>query len=190
MLYAIAKLIVETVGGLFGAAMLLRAYMQWVRLGGRNPVAAIVFALTDRVVLPLRRILPARGGVDWASLVGAFFVALLASLILELVFVLTAGAPGVPQPVVVLVFAVVMLMRWALYTVMLLAIVWVVLSWVNPYAPFAPAVGALVEPLLAPFRRVLPRLGGLDLSPLALVLVVQIALLLLGGASRSIAGLM
>lgn len=189
MLYAIVKLVVETVGGLFGAAMLLRAYMQWVRLGGRNPVSAVVFALTDRFVLPLRRMLPGRGGIDWASLVGAFFVALFASLVLELVFAVAIGAPAVPQPLVVLAFAVVMLLRWALYTVMLLAIVWVVLSWVNPYAPFAPAIGVLIEPLLAPFRRVLPRLGGLDLSPLALVLVVQIALLLLGGAARSIPGL-
>lgn len=188
MLFHIVRLIVETVGGLFGSAMLLRAYMQWVRLGGRNPLAAFIFALTDRVVLPLRRVLPGRGGVDWASLIGAFAVAVVSILVVELAFLLVHGGAGVPNPFAILLLAFVLILRWALYTIMLVTIVYVILSWVNPYAPIAPALSVLVEPLLAPLQRILPRVGGLDLSPIALFLLVQIALMLLAGAAQVIPG--
>lgn len=189
MLYQILRLIIETIAGLFGSAMLLRAYMQWVRLGGRNPLSAFVFALTDRVVLPLRRMIRARGGIDWGSLVGAFMVALIAAVLLELAFSLTLGVLVIPNPLLLLAVVIVMLVKWSLYTVMILTLIYVVLIWVNPYAPMAPAVGMLVEPLLAPFRRILPRVGGLDLSPVALFLLVQIVLMLLDGAVRAIPGL-
>jgi YggT family protein len=56
----------------------------------------------------------------------------------------------------------------------------VVLSWVNPYAPVAPAIAMLVRPFLAPFQRVIPPIGGIDLSPLVLIVVVNILLLVLG----------
>ncbi len=189
MLFRILSLIIGTVAGLFGAAMLLRAYMQWVRLGGRNPLSAIVFALTDRVVLPLRRMIPARGGIDWASLLGAFLVALTASVLLEFAFALAGGALGAPNPLIVIVGALVMLVRWALYTIIVITLIFALLSWVNPYAPMAPAVSALVAPLLAPLQRIIPRVGGLDLSPIALILLVQIVLMLLDGAVRAIPGL-
>ena len=93
-----------------------------------------------------------------------------------------------PAAVVWIVVALLMLIRWALYAVMLITLIYVILSWVNPYAPMAPAVGMLVEPLLAPLRRILPRIGGLDLSPLALLLLGQIVLMLVDGAARVLPG--
>jgi len=138
--------------------------------------------------LPLRRMMRARGNVDWASLIGAFLVALVAVGLLTIAYTLSTGVIMIPNPFGVIVVALLMLIRWALYAVMLITLIYVILSWVNPYAPMAPAVGMLVEPLLAPLRRILPRIGGLDLSPLALLLLGQIVLMLVDGAARVLPG--
>ena len=190
MLYKILHLLVESIGGLFGSAMLLRAYMQWVRLGGRNPLSTLVFALTDKVVIPLRRWIAGRGGVDWASLIGACLVATVTVLVLRVV---AAGVLGISvghflNPVLVLFLVLLTMLRWAVYLVVVLTLLHVVLSWVNPYAPMAPAVGQLVGPLLAPLQRVLPRVGGIDLSPLGLLLVAQVVLLLIDEAALALPG--
>lgn len=190
MLYKLLYLVVESVGGLFGSAMLLRAYMQWVRLGGRNPLSALVFALTDKVVIPLRRWIPGRAGIDWASLIGACVVAAVTVLVLRLVaaWTLGVGLAHVLHPVLMAVLVVLTVLRWAMYLVVVLTLLHVVMSWVNPYAPVAPAVGQLVAPLLAPLQRILPRMGGIDLSPLGLLLLAQIVLLLIDEAGLALPG--
>ncbi|HEU4621272.1 MAG TPA: YggT family protein [Burkholderiaceae bacterium] len=178
LLYQILGLIIQTIGGLFGSALLLRAWMQRARAGARNPLGAFVFALTDWIVLPLRRVIPGGLGIDWASVVGAFLIAALSVLALDLAVVMLSAGARMPTVVGVVVTALVWVLRWGLYTVMLLAIVWAVLSWVNPHAPIAPALDALLSPVLRPLRRIIPRVGGLDLSPIALFVVLQIALLI------------
>jgi YggT family protein len=76
-----------------------------------------------------------------------------------------------------LLAALVQVLRWALYMVFFLVLLHVILSWVNPYAPVAPGIALLVRPFLAPFQRIIPLVGGVDLSPIALIVVVQILLL-------------
>ena len=190
MLYKILHLLVESIGGLFGSAMLLRAYMQWVRLGGRNPLSTLVFALTDKVVIPLRRWIAGRGGVDWASIIGACVVATVTVLVLRVVaaWVLGISVAHFLNPVLVMFLVLLTVFRWAIYLVIVLTLLHAVLSWVNPYAPMAPAVGQLVSPLLAPLQRVLPRIGGIDLSPLGLLLVAQVVLLLIDEAALALPG--
>ncbi|WP_085315121.1 YggT family protein [Derxia lacustris] len=174
MLYEIFRLIIDTAGDILGGALLLRAYMQWVRLSPRNPVSSFVFALTNRIVLPLRRVLPGVGGIDWASIVAALLVALLVNLLL------TLPIYGSVDPIGLVIAAVFGCVKWAAYLVFMLVIVHVILGWVNPHAPMAPAIDMLVAPLLGPIRRVLPSFGGIDFSPLVLLLVVQIVLMLVG----------
>jgi YggT family protein len=72
------------------------------------------------------------------------------------------------------------LLRWALYLVLWLTLLHVVLSWINPHAPIAPAVSMLVRPFLAPFQRALPLIGGIDLSPIVLILTINVMLIVLG----------
>lgn len=171
MLTDIFRLIAETVGGLFVSVLLLRAYSQWVRLSPRNPLSQFVMTLTDGVVLRLRRVIPGLGGVDWASLTAAYFVALLAVSLMG----------GWAVPGLLLVVALVWMLKWALYLVMMLTVAHAVLSWISPYAPVAPTLATLVAPLLAPLQRIIPRIGNVDLTPLVLLLLVQIGLLLLRG---------
>lgn len=181
MIAEIVTLLAETLGGLFASLLLLRAYMQWLRLPPRNPLSEFVMTLTNGVVLRLRRVIPGAGGVDWASVLAAYVTALL-----SLILILVAGGLfglSLTAPLTVLGLALVWLVKWALYLVILLTILYAVLSWVNPYAPMAPVLSMMVAPFLAPLQKILPRVGNIDLSPLALLLLVQILLLLLNRAS-------
>jgi YggT family protein len=130
-----------------------------------------MFRLTDWVVLPLRRVLPGLGGYDWASLVGAVLVALL-SIGLEL------AVRSVFAVELWLLLAVVSVVHWILYGLIILLFVEVIFSWVNPHAPLAPMVRAMNEPLMRPLRRFIPPIGGIDLSPLVAFLILRIAVFL------------
>jgi len=167
----ILQLIVDTVAGVVGGVLLLRFWMQVTRVRPPASIAQFTFTLTDWLVRPLRRILPGVGGYDWASLIGAFLMVLVASSVLFL-----AGASAQ----VVLLDAVFRLLHWIIYGFIGLLILEVIFSWVNPDAPLAPFVRALNYPLLRPIRRVVPPLGGIDFSVLVAFLLLQIVLRLLG----------
>jgi YggT family protein len=161
----ILQLIVDTVAGVLGGVLLLRFWMQVIRVRPPASVGQFIFTLSDWLVRPLRRIVPGMGGYDWASLIGAFLVVLAASSLM-LLFGLSGQA--------VLLYALYRLLSWITYGFMGLLIIEVIFSWVNPYAPLAPFVRALNDPLLRPIRRVLPAIGGIDFSVLVAFLLLQI----------------
>ncbi|WP_348696494.1 YggT family protein [Duganella fentianensis] len=164
-------LIVDAIATLLGGALLLRFWMQAIRVRPPSSVAQFTFQLSDWLVRPLRRIVPGVGGYDWASLIGAFLIVLLATSVL-----LLAGL----SPQMVALAALQRFLSWILYGFMALLIVEAIFSWVNPHAPLAPFVRALNEPLLRPIRRTVPLVGNLDLSLLVAVILLQIAQILLG----------
>ena len=166
----ILQLIVDTAAGVLGGVLLLRFWMQVIRVRPPMSVAQFTFTISDWLVRPLRRIVPGMGGYDWASLIGAFLVVLLASSIM-----LLAGATGQT----VLLYALFRLLNWIIYGFMGLLFIEVIFSWINPHAPLAPFVHALNDPLLRPLRRVIPPVGGLDLSVLVAFILLQIVQYLL-----------
>ena len=180
MLYQIVSFLLEVVATLLCTAFFLRIYMQWQRIGFNNPVGKIVFALSDWIVLPLRRVLPAMGRLDSASLVAALLVELAHYLVLWLL----AGAGH--NGLWVLWLALFGLLRLALTGMVGLLIVYVVLSWVQPQSPLSDIITRLCEPLLRPLRRVLPSLGGLDLSALVFLVLLQVALMVLAHVQASV----
>ena len=169
MLHGILTLIVGTVAVVVAGALLLRFWMQAVRVRPPTSIAQFVFRLSDWLVLPLRRFLPGAGGLDWSCLVGAYLIAVLATTI-EMLFVSPFPFPEL------LLLALLRLLQWAFYGWMGLLIIEAVFSWVNPQAPLAPLVRALNEPLLRPLRRIIPLVGNIDLSPLAALLILQVLL--------------
>jgi YggT family protein len=169
----ILQLIVDTVAGVVGGVLLLRFWMQVIRVRPPASIAQFTFTLTDWLVRPLRRIMPGVGGYDWASLIGAFLVVLLASSLMFL-----AGWSG--QTVVL--YALFRFLNWIIYGFMGLLIIEVIFSWINPHAPLAPFVHALNDPLLRPLRRIIPPVGGLDLTVLVALILLQIIKYLLGQA--------
>ncbi len=178
MLYQITSLLLEVAAGLLSGVCLLRLYMQYQRIPmsarSGNPMGKFVFALTDWLVLPLRKLVPAVGRWDMASLVAALLVQIAQFLILWLL-----SGPGVHLTSVP-VYAVFGLVRMAMSGLTGLVIVYAVLSWVQTQSPLADLLERLVMPVLAPIRRVLPLVGGVDLSPLALLVLLQIAGIVLG----------
>lgn len=172
LLNSIFVLIIDTAASVLGGVLLLRFWAQIVRVRLPNSVSQFAFQLSDWLVLPLRRVIPGVGGYDWATLVGAFLVILVSTAST----LLLGGALGLQA---LLVLSLVRLAEWILYGFIGLILVEVVFSWVNPDAPLAPFIRALTDPLLRPLRRVIPLVGNIDLSPLAALLLLQIALRLL-----------
>jgi YggT family protein len=178
MLYQIISFLLDVAVGLLGGACLLRLYMQWQRVPFGNPVGRFVFALTDWLVLPLRRVLPPMGRLDTASLVGAFLLELAQYAVLWLL--------GVGTLAMLPVLAIFGLARLVISGLTGLVIVYAVLSWVQSDSPLVDIIGRLCAPLLRPFRRLIPLVGGIDLSPLALLVVLQVGAIVLGAIQRSV----
>ncbi len=189
MLFQIASLLLDVAASLVGGACLLRLYMQWQRVPFGNPIGRFVFAVTDWLVMPLRRLLPALGRLDTASLVAAWLVMVMQLLALWALSGALAGAAASGSGLTILpLLAVFSLARLVLSALTGLVILAAILSWVRADSHMADLVDRLCAPLLAPFRRVIPLVGGLDLTPLALLVVLQIAGIVLGGVQRAVMG--
>ncbi len=171
MLISILKLIVDTIATILGGVLLLRFWMQAIRVRPPSSLGQFIFTISDWLVRPMRRLVPGVGGYDWASLIGAFLVVLLASSIYFL-----AGHAAET----VFLFALERFLNWIIYGFIALLIIEAVFSWINPHAPLAPFVSALNDPLLRPLRKVVPLVGGLDLSLLVALILLQIAQLVIG----------
>jgi YggT family protein len=180
MLYEIFDIVLNTAGALLVGGCLMRLWMQQRRITMHNPVGTFVMALTDWIVRPLRRLIPGFGGVDWASLVAAFVLSLLAALALDLAYMLTVGIVRAPDIEYLVLHALVYLASKALYLGQLVVLLVAALSWLNPFSPVLPILDALTAPLLRPIRRVLPSFGRVDLSPLVLFVLLQIGQIILG----------
>ncbi len=178
MLYQIISLLLEVVTGVVGGSCLLRLYMQHQRIPmsarSGNPLGRFVFALTDWLVLPLRRVLPAVGAWDTASLVSAYLLQLAQFMLLWLLAGAADGLFAVP------ILAGFGLVRLAISGLTGLLIVYAVLSWVQTASVMADVVERLCAPPLTPIRRLVPLVGGVDLSPLVLLVLLQVAAIVLG----------
>lgn len=179
MLYQIVALLLDVATGLIGGACLLRLYMQYQRIPFGNPVGRLVFALSDWLVLPLRRVVPALGRWDVASLLGVW----LAEMVQAVVLAALSGWGVGPLVVLAAVFGV---LRLALSGLMALVIISALLSWVRVDSPTSYVLDRLVAPFLRPLRRVIPLVGGIDLSPLALLVALQIAGIVLASVQGSV----
>ena len=179
MLYQIISLVLDVAVGLVCGVCLLRLYMQQQRIPmsarAGNPIGPFIFALTDWVVLPLRRVLPKLSALDLASLVAAFLLQLAQFVLLWL---LQGAAQSLALVGVLAVFG---LLRVALSGLTGLVMIYALLSWVQARSPVADLLDRLVAPLLSPIRRHMPLMGGIDLSPLALLLLLQVLVMLTGG---------
>jgi len=168
--------IIDTLGGLLSGVLLARLIMKWQRISFRNPLGQFVVATTDWLVLPLRRAIPGLGGLDLASLLPAWVV----QVLVVFVALWVRGVIGSANPVSLLVVmwgvGLLETVKVALYLLMGVVLMSAIFSWVNPHAPLAGVVNALAEPFLRPFRRIIPIIGGVDLTPIALILVLQVTL--------------
>ena len=170
--------ILDTLLALVVWAFLVRLLMQLVRADFRNPFASAILALTNPLILPLRRLLPPVGRVDTASLVAVIGVQVAGQALVILV------AAGTAPPLVPLLRAsLIALTVNVTYVLTFAIIISVILSWIAPgaYHPVAALCQSLGRPLLRPFQRLIPPLGGLDLSPFFALILLQALRILITG---------
>jgi YggT family protein len=180
----IALFLLDTLFFFLVAAALLRAWMNHLRVPMWAQPGRFVMAVTDWIVAPVRRILPAgvaKGRVDWGSLVAALLLCLIYAgiwLVVAMGFsAFAASSSAVMSALPVL--ALKQLLRTLLQGLMLLLIVYAVLSWVQPQSPVMATLERLCAPVLRPVRRIVPTVGGVDLSVLVLIVLLQVGLMLI-----------
>src|SRR5690554_4243856 len=179
----ITILLLNTVISLVLMAFLLRLLLQLVRADFYNPITQFLVKVTNPVVLPLRRILPSLGMIDSASLLCALIAqAIGIALLAQLYF---GATPNLAQLALWSVIG----LCGVLLTIYFVAIIAnIILSWVaqGSYHPVAQLLSQLTEPVLAPFRKLLPSMGGLDLSPILVFLLINVLEVLLRHLGASV----
>ena len=189
MLTQIILMLLDTTCSLLTTLLLVRFALQWARASFRNPLGQFVIAATNWMVLPVRRVVPGWYGQDVASLLLAWAWQLTyLGALLALVGGQGNGTNGVsPAPTGLLLISLLEVIKIGLYMAFAVVFVSAIFSWVNPHAPMAGLFNALARPMLRPFQRFIPLVGGVDLSPLAFFVLLQIALLVLANLRTAIA---
>ena len=171
--------LLDAVVSFFCTLFLLRFMMQAMRVSFGGQIGDFVVKLTNWAVKPLRRVIPGAGGFDWASLVAALALQLLFTGIIVGASVSFSEADGAGLALTILWLAVRGLLRLSVYIMIGALILQAVLSWVNPYSPLSAPAHQLTRPLLAPIRRFIPTISGIDLSLLVAILLLQAVLMFL-----------
>lgn len=163
--------LINAIFGLYAGAIMLRFLLQCVRANFYNPLAQAVVKVTNPLLLPLRRIIPGWHNLDIAALVLMFAVELLNVLLLLLILGITVA------PLYLLYWTLIKLLSLLINLYFFSILLQALLSWVNQggYDPVSGLLKPLNAPLLRPVRRILPPLGGLDFSPLVVMLLLQAA---------------
>ena len=179
-------LIISTLFDLYILLVLLRFLFQMLRADFYNPVSQFIVKLTTPPLKILRRVIPSVGGQDAASIVLCLLLIYAKFLLMRALSIPAVHIGGVMAPLSVsygglLVFSVADLVALILTVFLVAIIIKVILSWVNPghYNPVIGLVDRLAQPVLRPVRKIVPLIGGLDLSPLLATLLVLVAKMLI-----------
>lgn len=171
-----AVYILQTIGSLYLLIVLLRFILQLVRADFYNPLSQFIVRATHPLLKPLRKVIPSVAGLDLASLV----LAILVQLVLMALTLMLLGY-GLENPLQLLVWSIIGVTALFLKVFFFALIISVILSWVaqGSHNPTAMLINQICEPLLSPIRRILPSMGGLDLSPIVAFLLLNLIDMLL-----------
>ncbi len=182
--------ILDTFLGLFSLALLLRFYLQLLRVPYHNPVSQFLIAVTDFIVRPARRVIPGWAGMDLSTLVLAWLMELLILVGVSLLQGYDFGINPGQSMVVMSLLALVELISTTCYIVMAVIIVQAILSWVNPNSPLAPILDSFTQPILGIFRKSIPPIANVDLSPLFALILIQLLLMIISGMRMQITSML
>ncbi|MBS1154193.1 MAG: osmotic-shock protein [Proteobacteria bacterium] len=168
--------LIRNLADFFVLLLLTRLYFQAAKVSFRHPLAHVVLSLTNWMVLPLRRVIPAAGRFDTTSFILAWFFAFLMHLLLLTLspwpFILAS-----PLSLAALMIAALLeLVKMSLYLLFAAVIGQALMSWIAPYNPLMSVLNVLTAPFLRPLRRFIPPVGGVDITPLVLILLIQLLL--------------
>jgi YggT family protein len=186
MLSQILIFLLDTLLGLFSLALLLRFFMQLLRAPYRNPLSQFLVAITDFIVRPARRVIPGFSGMDLSTLLLAW---LTQCVLLTGVHVLQGYTFSSTIGIAVMglaLLALIEITKMSLYIILVAVIMQAALSWFNPHTPLAPLLDSFTRPFLGIFRRRIPPIGNVDLSPLFVLVTIQLLLFVVTGLQREI----
>jgi YggT family protein len=184
--------LLDTLLGLFSLALLLRFYMQLVGAPYGNPLSSFLIAITDFLVKPARRVIPGYRGMDLATLLLAWIaqVMLLGSVLMLKGYSLSFSSSTIGGAAGGLaLLGLVEIIKTTLYIIMVAIIIQAVLSWINPYNSLAPLLDSFTRPFLGVIREHIPPIGNIDLSPLFVLIVIQLLLFVTAGMEREVSRL-
>lgn len=167
-----ATFVVETVFGIYVLIVMLRFLLQLVHADFYNPLSQMLVTATQPPLKYLRRVIPGIGGIDLSSAVLALIVQFAQLLLVMLILGRNASVVGL------LMLSVVRLLELTIYIMMFSVIILVVLSWIQPstYNPIFGVLNSLSAPVMRPARRLVPPMGGLDLSAIVVLLALGVLL--------------
>lgn len=156
--------------------LIIRIWLQWVKADFYNPLCQFIVKASNPIVVPLRRIIPSLGGLDLATLILAYAVA-------TLKFVTLAAISGESLGILAFYIGLLVLLKQAGFLLFVIMILMAIMSWVvQGYNPTLVIFSQLTEPFLNPIRKVIPSMGGLDLSMIVAFLAMNVINILLSGS--------
>lgn len=168
---------------LLGSLLLLRAYFWSLAISSRDPLAAFAWKFTDWLVNPVAYVVRPRGNIEWSCLASALLVGIVQIIVAREL----TGFPATAVGFLLAPFAVVL--QWAINLVIWGVIIYALMSFLGPrYMGYQSMLATLTDPFLRPLRRVIPRVGNIDLSPLVLVIVLGIVQRLIAPMSMGYVG--
>jgi YggT family protein len=169
--------IVGSLAQLYLFVLILRLLLPWFRADFHNPIAQAILKVTSPLVVPLRRILPPIGRIDTSTLVVALVITYLTIFVLLLIRGATASISAIAVSSVV--YIILLTLRLFVFAI----IVRVILSWLAPggHNPAMAIIYSITDPLMRPFRRIIPPLGGFDLSPIFAIILISALTIIVGG---------
>lgn len=174
--------LINTILGLFSLALLLRFYFQLLRVPYYNNISQFLIAVTDFLVRPARRVIPGWKGLDMSTLILAWLaectILVVGFVVLGYDFGANPGGLGI-----IALLGIVQIIKTTLYIVLFMIIAQAIISWVNPYSPIAPLLNTFTQPFLAIFRRRIPPIANVDLSPLFALIIIQLLLMIVAGVT-------
>lgn len=167
--------LIKSIFDLYIFIVMLRIILQWVHADFSNPVFELVTRLTNPPLKPLRRLVPNLSGIDFAAVILLLFLEIIK---LGLLVWLQIGAIPTLMGLSVLAFAELLNQLINIFFFAILALA--VLSWLSPLAhgPLVEVLYRLCEPLLRPMRRIIPPIAGFDLSPVPVLIILQLLTML------------
>jgi len=167
--------VVQTFFGLYMIAVILRFLLQMARADFYNPVSQFVVKITSPLLNPLRRIIPGFGGIDLASV----FLLLTLQIVQLGIIIVLMGYP-LPNIVDIVTWSLVGILGLMLNFYFYVIIIQIILSWVAPqnHSPIVGLLHQISEPIMGPARKMLPSMGGLDLSPMLVIMGIHLAKIL------------
>ncbi len=186
MINEIMIFLLKTILGLFSLALLLRFYFQLLRVPYYNNIAQFLIAVTDFIVRPARRVIPGWRGLDMSTLILAWLAECVIVTSVYLYQGFDFGTNMVTATGVMGLLGMVEIIKITLYIVLFMIIAQAIISWVNPFSPMAPLLNTFTQPFLSVFRRRIPPIANVDLSPLFVLIIIQLLLMVVAGVHMEI----